>query len=199
MYLHTRSGRTNNSFVCSNNTQSMPICFFFSITLYIVVIINYHYHNRRLWIIRVLFFILVIISVILTLLIDTKRYLKLHSLNIILVKSLYARDECWDQRNCGFQDSSDLFLLISSLVACTSVSRLPAVENIWRSISAPTARDAKSHTPVLESCCLPLSFFRLFSFSIFYFFFFFILLCYRLRLRINRERSTMIFPGLRVC
>lgn len=40
------------------------------------------------------FFILVIISVILTLLIDTKRYLKIYSLNIILVKSLYARDEC---------------------------------------------------------------------------------------------------------
>lgn len=40
------------------------------------------------------FLILVIISVILTLLIDTKRYLKIYSLNIILVKSLYARDEC---------------------------------------------------------------------------------------------------------
>lgn len=93
MYLHTRSGRTNNSFVCSNNTQSMPICFFF------YNFIHRRYHQLSLSLSSLVnnkgtFFILVIISVILTLLIDTKRYLEIYSLNIILVKSLYARDEC---------------------------------------------------------------------------------------------------------
>lgn len=95
MYLHTRSGRTNNSFVCSNNTQSMPICFFFFYNF-----IHRRYHQLSLSLSSLVnnkgtfFLILVIISVILTLLIDTKRYLKIYSLNIILVKSLYARDEC---------------------------------------------------------------------------------------------------------
>lgn len=95
MYLHTRSGRTNNSFVCSNNTQSMPICFFFFYNF-----IHRRYHQLSLSLSSLVnnkgtfLLILVIISVILTLLIDTKRYLKIYSLNIILVKSLYARDEC---------------------------------------------------------------------------------------------------------
>lgn len=69
----------------------MPICFFF------YNFIHRRYHQLSLSSLvnnKGTFFILVIISVILTLLIDTKRYLEIYSLNIILVKSLYARDEC---------------------------------------------------------------------------------------------------------
>lgn len=120
------------------------------------------------------FFFLLWFPLILTLLIDTKIFKNLF-VKYYFNQSRCMLDECWDQRNCGFQDSSDLlsfFLsLVSSLVAYTSVSRLPAVENIWRSISAPTARDAKLHASVLESYCLPLFFSSFFNFSLFLFFF----------------------------
>lgn len=69
-----------------------------------------------------------------------------------------------------------VFPCSSFVVAYISVSRLLAVVNIRRSISAPRARNAKLHASVLESCCLPLLFFStLFFFFFFLFFFFFFL------------------------
>lgn len=71
MYLHTRSKRTNNSFVAAIIHR---VCFFF---LFLYNFIHRRYHQLSLPLSsfvnnKGIFFFFVIISVILTLLIDTK-------------------------------------------------------------------------------------------------------------------------------
>lgn len=86
-----------------------------------------------------------------------------------------------------------VFPCSSFVVAYISVSRLLAVVNIRRSISAPRARNAKLHASVLESCCLPLLFFStLFFFFFFLFFFFFPFFRLSLKLRLVHKHTTMM-------